>query len=113
MEQYEGETVAQFVTRLWQVMKDCDYGDQGNNQTQDQIVQRSTSHELRCKLLEKGDTLTLHVLLKTAESYEAMQAQLESTMSKTANVNQTRDSRERKHHCKGKKKSGENKTYMS
>ena len=94
-------------------MKDCDYGDQGNNQTQDQVVQRSASHELRCKLLEKGDTLTLHVLLKTAESYEAMQAQLESTMSKTANVNQIRDSCERKHHCKGKKKSGENKTYMS
>ena len=28
MEQREGETVAQFVTRLRQVVKDCDYGDQ-------------------------------------------------------------------------------------
>ena len=114
MEQHEGETVAQFVTRLQQIVKDCDYGDQGDNQTQDQVVQRSTPYELRWKLLKKGDTLTLHVLLKTAASYEAVQAQLESTcmMSKTVNVNQIRDSRESKHHCKGKRKSGENKTYM-
>ena len=32
MEQREGETVAQFVTRLRQVVKDCDYGDQADNQ---------------------------------------------------------------------------------
>ena len=93
-------------------MKDCDYGDQGNNQTQDQVVQWSMSHELRRKLLEKGNTLTLHVLPKTAATYEAVQAQLESMMSKTTNVNQIRDSRESKHHCKAKKKSGEKKTYM-
>ena len=54
-------------------------------------------------------SLTIHVLLKTAASYEATQAQLEGMMSKTANVNQIQDSRESKHHCKGKKKSGENK----
>ena len=63
-------------------MKDCDYGDQGDDQTQDQVVQQSMPHELRWKLLEKGDTLTL-----PAASYEAVQAQLESMMSKTANVN--------------------------
>ena len=93
-------------------MKDCDYGDQGDNQTQDQVVQRSMPHALRRKLLEKGDTLTPHVLLNTAASYEAVQAQLESMMSKTATVNQIWDSCESKHHCKGKRKSGENKTYM-
>ena len=38
MEQSEGETVAQFVTRLQQVVKDCDYGNQGDNQTGDQVV---------------------------------------------------------------------------
>ena len=47
MEQREGETVAQFVTRLRQVVKDCDYGDQSDNQTRDQVVRRCTSHELR------------------------------------------------------------------
>ena len=61
MEQCEGETVAQFVTRLQHVVKDCDYGDQGDNQTQDKVVQWSTCmpYELRWTLSEKVDTLTL------------------------------------------------------
>ena len=78
MEQDEGETVAQFVTRLRQVVKDCDYGDQADNQTRDQVVQQCTSHELRWKLLEEVDALTLNVSHKTASSYELVQAQLES-----------------------------------
>ena len=107
MEQREGETVAQFVTRLRQVVKDCDYGDQADNQIRDQVVQRCTSHDLRRKLLEKGDTLTLEVLLKTAASFEAVQAQLESMKSRGVTVNQVRDSSENKHYHKGKKTSGE------
>ena len=108
IEQREGETVAQFGTRLRQVVKDCDYGDQADNQIRDQVVQRCTSHDLRRKLLEKGDKLTLDVLLKTAASYEAVQAQLESMKSKNINVNRVRDSGENKHHHhKGKKTSGE------
>ena len=61
------------------------------------------SHELRQKLLEKGDTLTLDVLLKMAASYEAVQAQLDSMKSKTANVIQIHDSGESKYHHKGRK----------
>ena len=61
-------------------------------------------------MLEKGDTLNLDVLLKTAASHEAVQVQLESMKSKASNVNQIRDSRENKHHHKGKKTLGENKT---
>ena len=37
MEQQDSETVAQFVTRLRQVVKDCDYGDQAENQIRDQV----------------------------------------------------------------------------
>ena len=99
--------MAQFVTRLRQVVKDCDYGDQADNQIRDQVVQRCTSHDLRRKLLEKGDTLTLEVLLKTAASFEAVQAQLESMKSRGVTVNQVRDSSENKHYHKGKKTSGE------
>ena len=62
---------------------------------------------VRQKLLEKGDTLTLRVV-KTAVSYEDVQAQLESVKSKTTNVNQIRDSHKSKHRHKGKM-SGENK----
>ena len=39
MEQQDGETVVQFVTRLRQVVKDCDYGEQAKNQIRDQVVQ--------------------------------------------------------------------------
>ena len=45
--------MAQCVTRLRQVVKDCDYGEQAKNQIHDQVVQRCKSHELRKKLLEK------------------------------------------------------------
>ena len=78
MEQQDGETVAQFVTRLKQVVKDCDYGDQSDNQIRDQVVQRCKSHALRRKLLEKGENLTLALLLATAATHEAVQSQLGS-----------------------------------
>ena len=61
------------------------------------------AHELRQKLLEKGDTLTLDVLLKMTASYEAVQAQLDSMKSKTANVIQIHDSGESKYHHKERK----------
>ena len=34
----ENETVAQFVMRLRHVAKDCDYGEQTDNQIRDQVV---------------------------------------------------------------------------
>ena len=78
MEQHDGETLAQFVTRLRQVVKDCDYGEQAENQIRDQVVQRCKSHELRRKLLEKEEKLTLELLLSTAANHERVQSQLES-----------------------------------
>ena len=95
MEQQDGETVAQFVTRLRQVVKDCDYGDQAENQIRDQVVQRCKSHELRKKLLEKGEKLTLELLLSTAANYERVQSQLEN-MEGNRDVNFVRDKQEDK-----------------
>ena len=74
MEQQDGETVSQFVTRLKQVVKDCDYGDQSDNQIRDKVVQRCKSHALRRKLLEKGENLTLALLLTIAATYEPVQS---------------------------------------
>ena len=70
MEQQDGETVAQFVTRLRQVVKDCDYSNQAQNQIRDQVVQRCKSHELRKKLPEKSEKLTLELLLSLAANHE-------------------------------------------
>ena len=94
MEQQDGETVAQFFTRLRQVVKDCDYGDQAENQIRDQVVQRCKSHELRKKLLEKGEKLTLE-LLSTAANHEGVQSQLENMEGKN-DVNSVRDKQEDK-----------------
>ena len=104
MEQQDGETVAQFVTRLKQVVKDCDYGDQSDNQIRDQVVQRS--HALRRKLLEKGENLTLALLLTTAATYEAVQPQLASMDGGQHTVNLIRDSRREAQQRKGKEPLG-------
>ena len=95
MEQQDGETVAQFVTRLRQVVKDCDFGDQAENQIRDQVVQRCKSHELRKKLLEKDKKLTLELLLSTAANHNRVQSQLENMQGKK-NVNSVLDKQEDK-----------------
>ena len=91
MEQHDGETVAQFVTRLRRVVKDCDYGEQAENQIRDQVVQRCKSHDLRRKLLEKGEKLTLELLLSTAANHERVQSQLQSMESGKNDVNAVRE----------------------
>jgi len=55
LKQQDGGTLAQFITRLRQVIKNCDYGNQAENQNRDpdQVVQRFNSHELRKKVLKR------------------------------------------------------------
>ena len=109
MEQQDGETVAQFLTRLKQVVKVCDYGDQSHNQIRDQVVQRCKSHALRRKLLEKRENLTLALLLTTAAAYEAVQSQLANIECGQHTVNLIRDSRREAQQRKGKEPSKESK----
>ena len=89
------------VTRLHQVVWDGDYGTQTDNQIRDQVVQWCKSHDLKWKLLEKGKTLTLELLLKTAAMHKAVQAQLESMKSRTLSVNSIRNSWDNKNHQTG------------
>ncbi|XP_070550073.1 uncharacterized protein [Ptychodera flava] len=83
MQQHENESVAQFVTRLKQAVKDCDYGDQSDKQIRDQVVENCRSTELRRKLLEKGKALTLTQVLEISSAYEAVQIQLEGMAAKS------------------------------
>ena len=55
----ENETVVQFVIQLCHVAKDCNYGEQTDNQIWDQVVHKCKSNSLCQKLLEKGKHLTL------------------------------------------------------
>jgi hypothetical protein len=70
------ETVTQFVTRLRQAVKDCDYGDQSEKQIRDQVVYKCRSVELRKTLLEKGEKLKLKDVLRIAATQEAVESQL-------------------------------------
>ena len=72
-----------------------DYGEQAENQIRDQVVQRCKSHELRKKLLEKGEKLTLELLLSTAANHERVQSQLEN-MEGRKDVNLVCDKQENK-----------------
>ena len=72
--QGESETIDQFAERLRQKA----YGDQIEAQTQDQIVSKCRSNELRRKLLGKGQTLTLQNLQVIAPNCEAVKMQTQS-----------------------------------
>ena len=52
------ETIEQYVTRLWQKAHTCDFGDSCEEQIRDQVISGCVSHNLRLKLLQKGE-LTL------------------------------------------------------
>ena len=77
------------------MVKDCDYGDQADNQIRDQVVQRCKSHELRKKLQERGENLTLELLLSTSANHERVQSQLENMEGKK-DTNFVRDKQEDK-----------------
>ena len=85
--------MVQFMTRLREVVKDCDYGEQAEKQIRGQVVQRCKSCELRKKLLEKGEKLTLEVLLLTEANHERVQSQREN-MEGRKNENWQRDKQE-------------------
>ena len=74
------------------MVKDCDYGDQSDNQVRDQVVQRCKSHALRRKLLEKGENLTLALFRTTAATHEAVQSQLTRMEGGEHTMNLIRDS---------------------
>ncbi|XP_067901967.1 uncharacterized protein [Heterodontus francisci] len=76
MKPTEGETVVQFVMRLHQTSKGCNYGNDLGNQLRDQVVQSCQSNYLWCKLLEK-DVLTLTETLRVAALFEAVEAQIQ------------------------------------
>lgn len=92
--QEENETIDQFAERLRRKAQAqrCDYGDQMEAQIQDQIVSKCRSNELRRKLLEKGQTLTLQNLQEIAPNYEAVKRQTQSMSLSSEPVNRVHDS---------------------
>ena len=52
-----GETILQFANRLRRASKDCDYGEDTDNQIRDEILCKCTSTYIKWKLLEERQEL--------------------------------------------------------
>ena len=74
--QAPGETIGQFATRLRRASKDCDYGEDTDNQIRDEILCKCTSTYIKRKLLEERQGLTLARALEIAQNCEKVDAQL-------------------------------------
>ena len=98
--QRPGETTLQFVTRLRQVAKDCEYGGETENQIRDEVISKCLSGDLRRKLLEAGPDLTLTRTLELAEQSERVEEQLsmyaQASGGSEERVNRVADKQRRK-----------------
>ena len=74
--QAPGETIRHFATRLRQASKDCDYGEDTDNQIRDEVLFKCTSTYIKRKLLEECQGLTLARALELAENCAKSDAQL-------------------------------------
>ena len=81
MQQEENETIDQFVTRLQDRAKYCEFKDK-DEQIRDQVIQACKSQYLRRKLLEKGKDLTVERLQEIARSSEAVDQHMEALKAK-------------------------------
>ena len=115
--QAAGETTQQFATRLRRASKDCDYGEDTDNQIRDEILCKCSNTYIKRKLLEAGQGLTLAKALEIAENCERVDTQLASMTpggkgEAPASVNRiegTRKSSNKKNQSRGDK-SGREKT---
>ena len=77
-----GDTFRQFATRLQQAARDCNYGEETDNQIRDEILCKCTSSYIKRNLLEEGQGLSLDKALEIAENYEKVNTQM-AAMSST------------------------------
>ena len=72
--QEESETADQFVTRLFQLNENCDFGTSKEEQIRDQLIDKCRSHDLHKKLLAVSGKLTLQKARDIARSMEAVES---------------------------------------
>ena len=97
--QAPGETIRQFATRLRGASKDCDDGEDTDNQIRNEILCKCTSTYIKRKLLEECQGRTLARALEIAENCEKVGAQLaamtiEEKGENSASVNRIEEQRE-------------------
>ena len=78
--QSEDEPFAAFATELRNLIKDCNY-DNPDEMVRDRLVAGIINDEIREKLLNEGDELTMNGAIKIATNHEATKSQLKSMAS--------------------------------
>lgn len=66
----------QFATRLRSAAKDCEYGNDVENQMRDAVLNKCESLYVKRKLLEEGQGLTLARTLQIAQQCESVESQM-------------------------------------
>ncbi|XP_068177676.1 zinc finger protein 585A-like [Antennarius striatus] len=69
--QMPGETVAQFVAALEELLRPCDYGEFRDQLILDQLIQNTNCPQLKERLLLEGESLTLDKALVVGKDLEA------------------------------------------
>ena len=87
MAQLDQETVDQYITRLTERAKHCEFGASNDDNIRDQVVDKCKSFTLRRKFLEKGGTLTLKLVQEIARAHEVTDEQIKEMDSKRSEVN--------------------------
>lgn len=81
--QKEGEPFEAFATDLRNLVKDCGYGENTNEMVRDRIVAGILSADVREKLLNKGDELSMESAIDIAVTHEVTRQRLESMANNT------------------------------
>ncbi|XP_044765401.1 uncharacterized protein LOC123321732 [Coccinella septempunctata] len=84
IKQVQGESMEQFITKLKEQGKNCNYIDL-DDQIRDQVIEKCSSSELRRKFLEKGE-IKLDEVREIAKAFEATELQM-NAMNGNAEVN--------------------------
>lgn len=78
LNQNSSETMDQYVTRLRQQSKRCDFGDRESESIVGQIVDGCSNKKLRIKVLERGDEVSLDEVIRMAKAMEISAVQAKS-----------------------------------
>ena len=76
LQQKPNKPIQQFITHLQNAVKDCGYGKDLESHIQDKVLVECNSSNIRRKLLEEGDALTLKCTPEIEDRCEKVESQM-------------------------------------
>ena len=74
MTQLQNETVFDYITRLQHKAEICEFSDP-ESEIMQQVIDKTSDHAIRCKLLERGNALTFKIMRDIARAHESAREQ--------------------------------------